>query len=99
MAKQNRTQEFVPIKEIKDGVVIRDDGTFCAVLLTTAINFGLKSQDEQDATLIQFQNVLNALEIQTQIVVQSRNLDVGPYLDYLDEFSKKSRKPTATITN
>ena len=54
------TQDFVAIKNIKDGVVILKNGQMCSVLLASSINFALKSEDEQQATLFQFQSFLNS---------------------------------------
>lgn len=79
------TQDFVPIKEIRDGVVILEDGQYCAVLLASSINFALKSSDEQHAILAQFQAFLNTLDFSLQIYVQSRRLDISPYLAILSE--------------
>ena len=78
-------QDFVPIKEIRDGVVILKDGGLRAVLLVSSVNFALKSEDEQAAILLQFQNFLNALDFSIQIFVQSRRLDIKPYLRTLEE--------------
>lgn len=77
------TQQFVPIKEIKDNVVLLKDGRICMVLLASSINFALKSSDEQRAILSQFQTFLNTLDFSIQIYVQSRRLDIEPYLDQL----------------
>jgi len=74
------TQDFIPIKEIREGVVILKDGGLRSILTASSLNLALKSQDEQDATIMQFQNFLNALEFPIQIVVQSRRLDIRPYL-------------------
>lgn len=79
------TQEFVPIKEIRDGIVILKDGSYRAVVLASSINFALKSQDEQTSIIYQFQNFLNSLNFSVQIVVQSRKLDIKPYLTLLAE--------------
>jgi type IV secretory pathway VirB4 component len=79
------TQEFVPIQEIRDGVVILKDGTMRMALLVSSINFALKSADEQTAILLQFQNFLNSLDFYIQIFVQSRRLDIRPYLRTLEE--------------
>src|SRR3989338_2073422 len=83
--KAEATQDFVPIKEIRDGVVILKDGTMRMVLLVSSINFALKSTDEQTAILMQFQNFLNSLDFYIQIFVQSRRLDIRPYLRTLEE--------------
>jgi|SRR3989344_619107 len=83
--KAEATQDFVPIKEIRDGVVILKDGTMRMALLVSSINFALKSTDEQTAILMQFQNFLNSLDFYIQIFVQSRRLDIRPYLRTLEE--------------
>lgn len=78
-------QEFVPIKEINSGTVIMNDGTLRGVILCSSINFALKSEDEKAAVLAQFQDFLNSLDFPVQISVQSRRLDIKPYLDLLAE--------------
>jgi len=55
------------------------------MLMTSSLNFGLKSGDEQAAILMQFQNVLNSLEFPIQISIQSKRLDIRPYLKMLEE--------------
>ena len=76
-------QQFVPLREIRDGVVILKDGGLRALLMASSINFALKSQDEQQAILSQFQAFLNTLDFSLQIYVQSRELDIQPYLALL----------------
>jgi len=78
-------QEFVPIKEIRNGVVILKDGSLRMLLLVSSLNFALKSQDEQTAIILQFQNFLNSIEFPIQIFVQSRDLDIRPYIAVLEE--------------
>lgn len=74
------TQDFIPIKEIRDGVVVLRDGSLRAILLASAINIALKSADEQQAIVMQFQGFLNSLEFPIQISIQSRRHDIKPYL-------------------
>jgi hypothetical protein len=84
MANQTAaTQEFVPIRDIKDGMVILKNGQICKVLLASSVNFALKSRDEQHAILFQFQNFLNTLDFSLQIYVQSRRLNIEPYITNL----------------
>jgi type IV secretory pathway VirB4 component len=78
------TQDFVPIRDIKDGVVILKSGQLCRVLLASSVNFALKSLDEQKAILFQFQNFLNTLDFTLQIYVQSRRLNIEPYIETLE---------------
>lgn len=88
MPASSPTQLFVPIKEIKDGVIILPNGELRAILIASSVNLSLKSQDEQQAILLQFQNYLNSLDFETQIVVQSRRLDIRPYINLLENRSK-----------
>lgn len=82
------SQQFVPIKEIRDNVVVLKDGSYRAVLLCSSLNFALKSQDEQTSIILQFQNFLNSLNFSVQIVMQSRKLDIKPYINLLEEREK-----------
>ena len=84
MPSSNATQEFVPIKEVRDGVVILKDGGMRAILLCSSLNFSLKSEDERNAILLQFQDFLNSLDFSVQILVQSRKLDIRPYIALLE---------------
>lgn len=79
------TQEFVPIKEVRDGIVLLKDGGLRAILLTSSINFALKSQDEQNSVIFQFQNFLNSLDFPVEIFIQSRKLDIRPYIALLED--------------
>ncbi len=82
------TQEFVPIKEVRDGIIILKNGELRGIVLATSVNLSLKSSDEQKATIIQFQDFLNTLDFPIQISVQSRKLDIRPYLLTLEERMK-----------
>ncbi|MFA5997184.1 MAG: hypothetical protein WC791_01700 [Candidatus Paceibacterota bacterium] len=82
--KSKAAQDFVPVKEIRDGVVILKDGTIRMLLMASSVNLALKSGDEQQAVLMQFQSFLNSLEFSTQIFIQSRRLDIRPYLILLE---------------
>jgi type IV secretory pathway VirB4 component len=74
------TQSHVPIAQIRDSMVVMKDGTFRAVMVVSAINFALKSKQEQEAIIYQFQSFVNSLTSPIQIVVQSRQLDLNGYL-------------------
>ncbi|HEV7449598.1 MAG TPA: hypothetical protein VGP13_03630, partial [Candidatus Paceibacterota bacterium] len=74
-AQAKATQDFVPIKEVRNGIVILKDGSLRALLMASSINLALKSQDEQQAIIAQFQDFLNSLEFTAQFFIQSRDLD------------------------
>lgn len=83
--QQASTQDFVPVRDVRDNVVVLKNGQMCMVLLASSINFALKSLDEQQAILAQFQSFLNTLDFSIQFYVQSRRLNIQPYLDLLLE--------------
>ncbi len=83
------TQEFVPIKEVRQGVVILKDGSLRSVVMCSSLNFALKSADEQQSIMFQFQNFLNSLDFSIQIFIQSRKLDIRPYIALLNEREKE----------
>jgi type IV secretory pathway VirB4 component len=88
-ASTRSTQDFVPVSEVRDGAVILKDGSLRAILLASSINFALKSEDEQTAFIVQFQNFLNSLDFSVQIFVQSRMLDIRPYIATLEAAYKE----------
>jgi hypothetical protein len=86
--KTSATQDFVPIKEVRDGIALLKDGGLRAILLCSSLNFSLKSEDERNAILLQFQDFLNSLDFSIEIVIQSRKLDIRPYIALLEEQGK-----------
>lgn len=87
--KAKATQEFVPIKEVRDGVAILKDGSLRSIVLASSLNFSLKSEEERQAILFQFQDFLNSLDFSVQICIQSRKLDIRPYIALLEQQEKK----------
>lgn len=91
------SQEFVPIKEVRNGIIILKDGGLRAILLASSLNLSLKSGDEQMAILSEFQNFLNSLDFTVQICVQSRRLDIRPYLLTLETRMRDQVEPLLKI--
>lgn len=84
MAPTNATQSFVPVREVRNGVIILKDGGYRGVLMCSSINFALKGEDEQRAIIGGFQSLLNTLDFTIEIVVHSRKTDIRPYLSLLE---------------
>ncbi|MEQ1500087.1 MAG: hypothetical protein ABL917_01790 [Parcubacteria group bacterium] len=83
------TQDFVPIREVRDGVIVLKDGSLRGIVLASSLNFSLKSDDERNAIIMQFQDFLNSLDFTVQISIQSRRLDIRPYLALLEDTYKE----------
>lgn len=84
MTTSKATQDFIPIKEVRDGVISLKNGSMASIIMVSSVNFMLKSQDEQEAIIFQFQNFLNSLDFSIQISIQSRELDIRPYIASLE---------------
>lgn len=74
----------MPIDDVRDGIIILKDRGMRGVLMASSVNFSLKSEDERQAILLQFQDFLNSLDFPVQIVIQSRRLDIRPYIALLE---------------
>jgi type IV secretory pathway VirB4 component len=83
--KVGSTQESLKFAEIHNDTIILRDGNLRQVLLCSSINFALKSEQEQNAIIYQYQNFLNSLNFPIQILMQSKKLDLGKYLIKLTE--------------
>ena len=97
MAIPQATQSFVPVKEVRNGVIILKDDGYRGVLMCSSLNFSLKSEDEQRAIVGGFQSFLNTLDFSVQIVVHSRKMDIRPYLALLEERATKQQSELMRI--
>lgn len=85
---QTPSQVFLEIDQIKEGILILKDKSLHGIMMVSSLNFALKSEEEQNAIIFQFQNFLNSLDFPIQIVIQSRRLNITGYLDKLRELEK-----------
>lgn len=81
----NSTQNALLISEVRDGIVIMNDGTFRAVVMCKSINFDLMSPQEREAVEFSYQGFLNSLYFPIQIFMRSQKVDLRPYLERLDK--------------
>ena len=98
---ESATQAFLEVQDIREGILLLKNNSIRGVLMVSSINFALKSEEEQTATIYAFQNFLNSLDFFCQIVIQSRNINITPYLDSLKDLEEKQtnellRKQTAS---
>jgi len=83
------TQKYLDVAEIREDVIVLKSGALRAVLAVSAINFELKSTDEQEAIVSQYQNFLNSIDFPLQILISSRKLNMENYLDFLSQHEKQ----------
>ena len=84
-ALHKSTQNYLAVNEVRDGIVLLRDGGLRVILAVSSVNFALKSEDEQNALIIGYQNFLNSIDFPIQILMQSRPLDINPYLSSMKE--------------
>lgn len=83
------SQQFVDVMEVKEDTMVLKSGALRAVLAVSAINYDLKSSDEQDAIISQYQNFLNSIDFPLQILIRSRKLNIDNYLDFITSKEKQ----------
>lgn len=81
----NSTQNTLHIAEVRDGIVIMNDGSFRSVVMLKSINFDLMSPSEQEAVESGYQGFLNSLYFPIQIFIRSQKVDLQPYMEKLDK--------------
>lgn len=85
------SRKQIQIKEVKDDILILPNNEYRLVVETSSINFELKSEEEQDSIIDNFQNFLNSLPSKVQILIRVREVDVDHYLDQIAK-SKQTEK-------
>lgn len=94
--KQNSkaaAQRFVPIAEIRNDTVLLKNGGMRAVLEVEALNFNLKSETEQKGIIAGYQAFINSLNFPIQIVVNSRRVNIDPYIKDIRSMAKNQQNP------
>ena len=87
--KAPSTTDLLPFQDIRDGVIFLKNNALRMVVEISAINFELRSSDEQEAIIQQFQGFLNALDFPTEIIVQSRKFDISTYVESVQTASSQ----------
>lgn len=91
------TQAYLPISEIKEGVVVMRDQSLRSVLIVSSVNFALKSEQEKDAIIASYQSFLNSLNFPVQIVASSKKLHLTNYINSLKTLGQNQTNPLLKI--
>lgn len=87
------TQEHLDIENIRENLVILKSGEVAAIISTTAVNFGLLSEIEQDALIAAFSMFLNSISYPIQVVIRSKRVDISSYLTKVAKIEKGLTDP------
>lgn len=88
-AAASPSQQFLDLAEIREDVIVLKNGSFRAVLAVSAINFDLKSTEEQEAIINHYKNFLNSLDFPIQILISSRKLNIDKYAEFIEKKEKE----------
>lgn len=87
------TQEFLEIEDIVDDLVILKDGSANIIIETTAVNFGLLSEEEQDALIYAYGSLLNSLSFPLQVSILSKRMDISSYIELVTQTEDQQKNP------
>jgi hypothetical protein len=90
---RSSTQEFTEIEDINHDIIMFRDGSCALIVTTTAVNFGLLSEKEQEAMIYAYAGFLNSLSFPIQILVRSQHKDITHYLGLLEEQERQQKNP------
>ncbi len=93
---RSSTQEFTEIEDIDRDLVLFTDGSVSLVISTTAVNFGLLSEREQEAIIYAYAGLLNSLSFPIQLLIRSQHKDVTAYLKLLSDRERQQKNPKLT---
>lgn len=91
------TQQFIPVEQIREGVMVMKDRSLKGVLIISSVNFALKSEEEQGAIIFNFQNFLNSLDFSCQIIVNSRKVNITGYIDKIKKIEDEQKNELLKI--
>lgn len=85
---QTTTQKSLLFSEIREDIVVMNDGGFRAVIECESINFDLMSDRERESIEYAYQNFLNSLNFDIQILIRSQRIDISPYLNKISDLRR-----------
>jgi len=88
-ATTKSTQEFIPIKEIRDDVFILKDGSLHMILMASTLNFALKAEEEQNA-IIMHSYIATLIEAEKKQENELMKIQTKEYIEFIKSFVKIS---------
>lgn len=87
------TQDHLDIEDIREGIVLLKNNGAAAVIATTAVNFDLLSEMEQDAMIAAYSQFLNSLTFSIQVLIRSKKMDISSYVESLAAVENSQTNP------
>ena len=95
MSKQKNefVQDFIPVKNIRHGIIETNDGRYIKILEIEPINFMLRSEEEQLGIISSFANWLKISPMRLQFKSVTRKADSEKHIALLREELKRENNP------
>lgn len=87
------TQDFLQLADVINDLLITKNGTVCLIIRTSSVNFDLLSENEQDSKIESFASLMNSLDFQMQILIETRKVNISSYAEYLDTLDTPDLSP------
>lgn len=86
MNKSYSVQEWLPFENILDnGIIKLKDSSYVKIMKVTPINYNLKSELEKEAILDSYKKFIKSLNLNLQILVQSKKEDLTKHLELINK--------------
>lgn len=89
---KTNSRKQIAIKEVRNGILVLPNKEYRLIIKTSSINFELKSEEEQDVIIDSYQNFLNSLPCNLQILVRVREVDIDQYLEQMMQSKDKEKE-------
>jgi hypothetical protein len=84
-------KDWLPIKDIKKGIVVLKNGTYVKIIEVIPINFKLKSRADKRFLILNYRAFLKACRFPMQISIQCKKADVDPHIKRIKSFIKTEK--------
>ncbi|MCC7304497.1 hypothetical protein IT418_03765 [bacterium] len=87
------SQDLLQVVDVISDLLLTRDGTVCLIVKTSSVNFDLLSEDEQDVKIMSFGSMVNSLDFQLQVLIETKKINISKYSDYLDTLDTPDLSP------
>lgn len=98
--KDRTTQEWIPIKNIfKGGIIKKHDDNYIKIIKISPINYNLKSIIEKESILNSYKLFLKTFNFNIQIIIKSQKQDLSNHIIKIINSQKKESQIIKNISN
>ena len=92
-AKEHLSEEIVPIRDIRNGIIETEDGRYVRILEIEPINFLLRSASEQRSIISCFASWMKISPVKVQFKVLSKKADISKHLSAIERDMERETDP------